>query len=123
MKLRPAFVVVALVATVTACGGGAPAIYAGMAADEAASQGLRAAADEAAQPGHPLHGRDLRLARVVRGEDGGQDAWVVVLNVGKSKRTCVWIWADHVVLNVTYNYFIDKCTPKVLRAKADIVAS
>jgi hypothetical protein len=120
MNLRLALVV-ASVATVTACGGISPN-YAGMSADEAASEALSAAAQEAKQQGSPLHNRTLRLARVVRGDDKGKDTWVIVLNVGKGERACVWIWADQRVVSVTYNYFVDTCTQKVLRAKPDIVA-
>ena len=121
MTLRPALVVAITVATVTACGGTSPT-YAGMAADEAAAQALDAAAQDAKQPKDPLHGRDLRLRRVVRGEFEGRDAWAVVLDVGDSKPACVWIWAEQRVMSTTYIYSIENCRPKVLRAKADIVA-
>jgi hypothetical protein len=121
VNILPTLVVVVSAATVTACGGTSPT-YAGMSAAEAASQALAATAEDAKQQGDPLHGRKLRLARVVRGDDEGRDAWVVVFNVGKRERACVWIWADQRVVSVTYNYFVDTCTPKVLRAKADIVA-
>lgn len=120
VKLHPALVVVASVGTISACGGTSPN-YAGMSADEAASQALNAAAHEAKQRGNSLHGRKLRLSAVVRGDDGGRDAWIVVFKVGGNKRACVWIWADQRIVSTTYNYFVDKCTPKVLNAKADIV--
>lgn len=119
--LRPALVVVVTVVSVTACGGESPT-YAGMVAEEAAAQALAAAAQEAKRPKDPLHGRDLRLKRVVRAEYEGEDAWAVVLDVGKSKPACVWIWAEQRVLSTTYVYSVENCTPKVLRAKADIVA-
>jgi hypothetical protein len=122
VKLRPTIVVVASVATVTACGGGAPAIYAGMTADEAASQALDAAAQDAKRPKDLLHGRDLRLKRVVRGEYDARDAWAVVLDIGSRDPVCVWIWAEQRVMSTTYTYSVDECTPKVLKAKADIVA-
>jgi hypothetical protein len=92
-----------------------------MSAEEAAAEALDAAAQEAEQRGNPLHGRSLRLTRVVRGDNDGKDAWVIVLEVGKRGRACVWIWADQEVMRTTYNYFVDTCTQKVLRAKPDIV--
>ena len=88
-----------------------------MSAPEAASQSLDAAAhDEEAQ----LQGRNVQLERVVRGHDGGNEAWVVVLKVGKRGRACVWMWAEQRVISTTYRYFVDRCTAKVLRAKPDI---
>ncbi len=122
MKLRLASVVVASAATVSACGGGPSPTYAGLAADEAAAQALDAAAQDAKRPKDPLHGRDLRLRRVVRGQYEAMDAWAVVLDVGKKKPVCVWIWAEQRVLSTTYIYSVDDCTQKVLTGKADIVA-
>ena len=119
MKLRPVLVVVLVVAAVTACGGTSPN-YAGMSVDEAASEALAAAADDAKQRSSPLHGLHPRLERVVRGDDNGKDAWVAVLNLGHGERACVWIWADQRIVEVTYNYFVDTCTQKVLRARPEI---
>jgi hypothetical protein len=116
----PALAVV-LVATVTACGGTSPN-YAGMSVDEAASETLNAVADDAKQQGNPLHGLDLRAERVVRGEHKGKDAWVVVFSLGQGARACVWTWADQRVVAVTYNYFVDRCTQKVLSAEPEIDA-
>jgi hypothetical protein len=121
VRFLPALVIVLVVATVAACGGTSPN-YAGMSADEAAAETLNAVADDAKQPGNPLHGLDLRLERLVRGKHKGKDAWVVVFNLGQGARACVWTWADQRVVAVTYNYFVDKCTQKVLRAEPDIVA-
>jgi 5-hydroxyisourate hydrolase-like protein (transthyretin family) len=113
-------VVVASVATVTACGGGTSPTYAGMSAPEAASQSLDAAAHDTRQQGNPLQGLDVQLERVVRGHNGKNEAWVVVLKVGKRGRACVWMWAEQRVISTTYRYFVDTCTAKVLRAKPDI---
>lgn len=109
------------VATVAACGGTSPN-YAGMSVDEAASEALAAAQDDAKHQESPLHGLPLRLERVVRGHIKGIDAWVAVMNRGQAKRACVWIWADQRVVAVTYNYYVDTCTQKVLRAKPEIDA-
>ena len=77
---------------------------------------------DAERPEDPLHGRDLRLKRVVRAEYEGRDAWAVVLDVGTRKPVCVWIWANQRVLSTTYIYSVDDCTQKALTGKADIVA-
>jgi len=61
VRLLPALVVDLGVATVAACGGTSPN-HAGMSADAAAAETLNAVADDAKQPGNPLHGLDLRLA-------------------------------------------------------------
>lgn len=111
-----------LVAIVTACGGSASA-YAGMTKYEAATESVDLIADEANQPGNPLHGRQLLFEKVVRADNGeGTDAWVAVFNIGKGKRACVFVWADQAPLRTTYNYFIDKCPSKVLRAKSGELA-
>jgi hypothetical protein len=81
-------------------------------ADEAAAETLNAVADDAKQPGNPLHGLDLRLQSVVRGKHKGKEAWVVVFNLGQGVRACVWTWADQRVVAVMYNYFVDRCTQR-----------
>ena len=106
---------------VTGCGGTSPN-YAGMSADEAASEALAAGLDDSKLQESPFHGVALRLERVVRGDLEGKDAWIAVLKLGQGERACIWIWADQRVVAVTYNYFVDTCTQKVLRAKPEIDA-
>jgi len=106
---------------VTACGGTSPN-YAGMSVEEAASEALAAAAEDAKHLKNPLYARNLRLERVVRGEYKGEDAWVVVFSLGQGRRACVWTWADQRVVAVTYNYYVDTCTQKVVRAKPELDA-
>ena len=93
-----------------------------MSVDEAASEALAAAQDDAKHEESPLHGIPLRLERVVRGHLKGIDAWVAVMNRGQAKRACVWIWADQRIVAVTYNYYVDMCTQKVLLAKPELDA-
>jgi hypothetical protein len=113
--------VIAPLALVTGCGGGASQSYAGMTPQSALYEAVDAATHDAKSPKDPLHGRPMQPLKLVRStNDVGEDSWVVVLNVGKGEKACVWVWADQEMTRTTINYFVDRCAKRVLSAPAEV---
>jgi len=107
------------IALVAGCGGH-PSTYAGMTSYEAAAQSADAIADESNKPKSPIHGLHPRLSKLVRDRrQQGGDAWVAVFVTGGPK-ICVWSWADVGAMSTTYNFFVDLCPRRVLRAKGEL---
>ena len=92
-----------------------------MTAQAATQEAMDAATHDAKSPQDPLHGRPLQLEKLVRSQnDVGEDAWVLVLNVGEGERACVWVWAEQETTRTTINYYVDRCAKRVLRAAAEV---
>jgi hypothetical protein len=116
-----ALLVIAPIALLTACGGGAPQSYAGMTAQSALHEAVDAATHDAQSPRDPLHGRKMQPERLVRSvNDVGEDAWVVVLDIGLGERACAWVWAEEEITRTTIHYFVDRCTQHVLSEPAEV---
>ena len=76
---------------------------------------------DAKSPQDPLHGRPTQPRKLVRARnDVGEDAWVVVLDIGQGKRACTWVWAEEEITRTTIHYYVDSCPKRVLRATPEV---
>ena len=84
-------------------------------------EAMDAATHDAKSARDPLHGRPTQPKRLVRSQnDVGEDAWVVVLDIGQGERACAWVWAEEEVTRRTIHYYVDRCTKRALSEPAEV---
>jgi hypothetical protein len=92
-----------------------------MTPQNAMQEAMDATTHDAQSPQDPLHGRPMQPKRLVRSQnDVGEDAWVVVLDIGKGEQACTWVWAEEEITRTTIHYYVDSCPKRVLRATAEV---